>query len=551
MRRSLGLILAAALAGTSFPAEAAAQVFGARAARPGFAPAGLALPAFDGLGFSPAPDLSRSLDLSLGLQAAPSLELRPDVALEFSAPLRTLGKAVAPAALKKDKGTRVRAALDTFYERSPRRDAAVAADAGFPVLGRPAAALSPSRLTGGKVPAPETSARPGDAFNLVPYRTWSSSAVALFVGSLAVMVGLPDLGPATPVIKLFATLSMTLSLGAYNTLQAPIRAEKAIPGKVMTLVGQARRERARRDGAAVLSKLTGTPVEVSTSLDSRNLARYDRASATVRVQGWLAELAAAKAPEILEAPGELGATAQALGKDSRKLDAYIALRVADQMRRAARGESGFKRWLSRFQKPALRERDTASERAKAGFRWGVGMLAFTMLSLTGAEMLGWEFNSNYQSPELGAPTFLGGLAMVMSVAVLAPVLEELLFRAGLYKWTRDLVSRRFATGVAVWASALFNAVFFTVLHETQDPVLIAVRVLGALFLVFAYQKHGYLASTTAHATYNFALTAPALATVFFGVHPALAGAGMIAAYLAGLWVFRAGKRGSRLLASKR
>jgi membrane protease YdiL (CAAX protease family) len=108
-----------------------------------------------------------------------------------------------------------------------------------------------------------------------------------------------------------------------------------------------------------------------------------------------------------------------------------------------------------------------------------------------------EAQQDLQDAELG-PTWSLGL-VVVSLAVLAPLGEELLFRVILL---RGLV-RRLPFGVA----ALVSATAFAAVHFDQYvPYPLWPRTLGlvaiGLILALVYRARGYWAAVTAHATVN-------------------------------------------------
>ena len=58
-----------------------------------------------------------------------------------------------------------------------------------------------------------------------------------------------------------------------------------------------------------------------------------------------------------------------------------------------------------------------------------------------------------------------------------------------------------------------------IIHETGDPVAMALRFVGSVIIVLAYERAGYLGSTITHAVHNFSLMAPSFLTAAFGLHP--------------------------------
>jgi len=120
-----------------------------------------------------------------------------------------------------------------------------------------------------------------------------------------------------------------------------------------------------------------------------------------------------------------------------------------------------------------------------------------------AAALGYEAHPGYQNPFREDPNGVHPLVMALAVPVMFPIAEEVLFRVGLLGGIHKLLSR---PGVkerfAFWTAAVLSSIVFVVVHETQDPVLMAARLAGALLLSQAYRKGGYLASVFTHGVIN-------------------------------------------------
>ena len=121
---------------------------------------------------------------------------------------------------------------------------------------------------------------------------------------------------------------------------------------------------------------------------------------------------------------------------------------------------------------------------------------------------------SYQGPAMASPTAWAAIALMLVISVLAPISEEAIFRGGLMRWLRAKFDGLAGELGSFWIPALITSVVFTVLHETSDPLLIAVRVLGAMILARVYYKEGVLASMVTHGFFNGILGAVMLAGVF-------------------------------------
>lgn len=149
---------------------------------------------------------------------------------------------------------------------------------------------------------------------------------------------------------------------------------------------------------------------------------------------------------------------------------------------------------------------------KEGAAMGSLMYATTLGLLYGAQALGYAFHPSYAGAQgsLAAP-----VAGLVTAAVLAPLWEEFVFRHLAFGKLKDAVGGGWIPGLV--ATAL-NTAIFVLLHETADPVMIAIRAVGNLMLLHAYQHEGLGASVLAHAVFNFSLLAPA-ALAALGILP--------------------------------
>ena len=140
---------------------------------------------------------------------------------------------------------------------------------------------------------------------------------------------------------------------------------------------------------------------------------------------------------------------------------------------------------------------------------GTLSVLFTEVSTIVAGLLGWVPHGNYQPPPVGSdPTVAAALALLAGVAVMAPIAEELIFRAGL-QGELEKFAEKFRLGTFL-LPALATSLIFVAVHETADPVLFAVRFVGAAALSYVFKKEGVLSSMTAHGVFNGLLALPIL-----------------------------------------
>jgi len=160
------------------------------------------------------------------------------------------------------------------------------------------------------------------------------------------------------------------------------------------------------------------------------------------------------------------------------------------------------RWVKTFLGPKDGAPRTSIKRTlSVGFLAAVIPIAFTMVTVVAAQLLGYEMHPNYQGPSAGdAPTILQAAALWIGAAVMAPVSEEAIFRGGLQGRLARL-SAKVRLGSFV-APAIITSLIFVALHETSDPVLFATRFAHAMVLSYVFQKEGILAAMAAHGFFN-------------------------------------------------
>ena len=82
---------------------------------------------------------------------------------------------------------------------------------------------------------------------------------------------------------------------------------------------------------------------------------------------------------------------------------------------------------------------------------------------------------------------------ILSIVIVAPVTEELIFRAGIFRYLRTRIPR--------WAAVVLSAELFALLHF-DVPSFIPLFVLGLVFAL-AYERTGRISTTmVAHALFN-------------------------------------------------
>lgn len=182
--------------------------------------------------------------------------------------------------------------------------------------------------------------------------------------------------------------------------------------------------------------------------------------------------------------------------------------------------------------PAARQGDPRTEPAepersisrslRVGWLGAVIPLAFTILTTTVAQLLGYQLHPGYQGP---APSILTPATVAATfgmAAVLAPVSEEIVFRSGLMGGIRKL-TRRIPLLGEFWIPALVSSAIFVALHELSDPLLFFTRMVHSLILSWAWHKEGLPSSIAAHAFFNGLLTLPMVFSLLPGPGPIIAG----------------------------
>lgn len=143
---------------------------------------------------------------------------------------------------------------------------------------------------------------------------------------------------------------------------------------------------------------------------------------------------------------------------------------------------------------------------KEGLGTGSLMYTVTLGLMQLAAALGYVFHPNYA----GASGALAGpVAGVITAAVIAPLWEEYVFRHLAFGKLTKAMGDKLGAAVPALVATLLNTAIFVLLHETADPVMIAIRAVGNLFLLKAYKDQGLGASILAHAVFNLSLAAPA------------------------------------------
>ena len=163
--------------------------------------------------------------------------------------------------------------------------------------------------------------------------------------------------------------------------------------------------------------------------------------------------------------------------------------------------------------PQSAPRTSLKRTLSVGLIGAVLPIAFTMVTVVVAQLLGYHLHPNYQGPNAGvSPSILQAVALWIGAAVMAPVSEEAIFRGGLQGRLTKL-AQKLHLGSFV-APALITSVVFVLLHETSDPVLFGTRLVHALALSWIYKKEGILASMAAHGFFNGLLAVSIVAGAF-------------------------------------
>lgn len=139
-------------------------------------------------------------------------------------------------------------------------------------------------------------------------------------------------------------------------------------------------------------------------------------------------------------------------------------------------------------------------------RTGIWFAALNMALNAGiavaASLAGWTPHGNYG----GTGDARGFLETLYLASVQAPVTEEILFRGFLMTGAALAMSKVLPRMTAWIVSGVATSALFVVAHETADPVLMGIRMAGALMMAYIYARDGMAASMANHAAFNGMIT---------------------------------------------
>jgi len=169
------------------------------------------------------------------------------------------------------------------------------------------------------------------------------------------------------------------------------------------------------------------------------------------------------------------------------------------------------RWVFRDETPTppSAPRSSLKRTLSVGFLAGFLSLVVSNAGLAAASHFGWVPHGNYSLPGAeGEPTIAGTCVLLAVVSVLAPIAEEIFFRAGLQGGLSKITSKLHLGSFLL--PALVTSAYFISVHETADAVLIAARFVLAGTLSWVFKKEGLLASMATHSVFNGLQALPAL-----------------------------------------
>ncbi|MDX6770420.1 MAG: CPBP family intramembrane glutamic endopeptidase [Elusimicrobiota bacterium] len=280
---------------------------------------------------------------------------------------------------------------------------------------------------------------------------------------------------------------------------APVAPAAADAPRVASVLAPARAAAAPADAAKPATVIAG----VETAFTRLQGAKDNGPAASAAVLDQLFEGFDRKAAAN-DAPAPTG-----LGTEGR------GARLAPAATREAAPANG-PRWVLTEEKPSA-PKTSWKRTAAVGYLAAVVPLVVTAVIVTAASLLGHELNPNYTSPAEGmgdTPSLLQAGMLFGAAAILAPIAEEIVFRAGLQGGLAKLT--KFMRLGSFWVPAALVSLLFVAIHETSDPVLITTRFIHAMVLAWAFKKEGLLASMAAHGIFNGLLTLPILAAAGVG-----------------------------------
>ena len=133
-----------------------------------------------------------------------------------------------------------------------------------------------------------------------------------------------------------------------------------------------------------------------------------------------------------------------------------------------------------------------------GLGFGIVMIVIPIIYTTVVSLF-YEYSINDNESSLRAIIKVYPVASVFIFAIVGPVCEELTYRVGLFGSLSKIKWLAYVITILVFAFAHFS---FTSKHIIDELVNLPIYLISGAIMAIAYDKFGFLASTTAHIANN-------------------------------------------------
>lgn len=393
--------------------------------------------------------------------------------------------------------------------------------------------------------------------NTLPVFAAGIGKVSVVVPSAAANVGVA--GASLSGARLLT--STALSLSAPSLAPSAASLTPALPGAVaaraIVAPAAAITAAAANDGVVAAPRAVAAPAAIALQAANESAASKP---VIVGVESAVTEIQSAKENGAVASPAVLGRLFDGF-ETRRSADDGVAP-LASQSAAAPLAPASAKtvaaadgpRWVFEKEAPQPGAKSSWKRSFSVGLLGAIAPLVITAVIVGVAQALGYQLHPNYASPAAGlegaTPSLLQAGALFVAAAVMAPIAEEIFFRAGIQGgiskvtgWLASKVHPKLRELGTFWVPAVLGSLIFVAVHETADPVLFATRFIHAMILAYVFKKEGILASMAAHGFFNGLLTLPIIIAALVGLLPATPAVGLGLLTLGGFLGFHALRTG--------